>query len=312
MLIKYEPGGPARRGRSLLGRVGGAAREIVSRAPASAFAAATRSVEEIRAGRAEEVVNVIGTATVRIYADALDAAVRHEVPGAALTSQGLGAARQWFAPVAALATMAPQEAEQPRRLESGRKAESRKKDLRALGRDLLHRSAGFSSDDDEHPAFRTILSSLAPDEARIVRHLAVHGAVPMVDVFEFDRGARTACHLAYNVSFVGREAGCLRAEMAPVYLDHLARLGVVTIRDYPVAPEASYELLHAQEEIESLPPAKGMFTRRKIVHQGAELSDFGRAFYEVCFADVPAPTRPNPPALEASEPNDDRDGSAKR
>lgn len=290
------PGRTTRGRRSLLVRVGGAALEAAAHAPASALAAATRSVEQVTAGRSSDVVSIVGSAGARFGADVLDIAVRHEVPGAVRASQGVEQARQWLQPVAALANLGSAGSSDPE--QAADVAEG--VELRAMGRELLHRSAGFASPGQEHPAFRTILTSMAPDEARIVRFLAEHDAQPTLDVVEFDRGARTARQLAYNVSFIGREAGCLRADLTPVYLDHLERMGVVTIRDYAVAPEAEYELLQAQPALSELPATKGLFTRRKLAHKGAELSDFGRTFFDVCFAD--ADTDPSAVARAAATP----------
>src|SRR5581483_5723626 len=50
--------------------------------------------------------------------------------------------------------------------------------LRTRGRALLRASADLSRDEETHPAYARILDELAPDEARILRFLALEGPQP--------------------------------------------------------------------------------------------------------------------------------------
>ena len=56
------------------------------------------------------------------------------------------------------------------------------RELRERGAELLRRSADVEHDMDAHPAYARIISELAPDEARILRLLALKGPRPAVDV----------------------------------------------------------------------------------------------------------------------------------
>src|SRR5207245_1428100 len=55
-------------------------------------------------------------------------------------------------------------------------------ELRARGAQLLSDSADVWFEDDTHPAYARILEELSPDEARILRFLAIEGPQPAVDV----------------------------------------------------------------------------------------------------------------------------------
>src|SRR3954463_11433138 len=101
--------------------------------------------------------------------------------------------------------------------------------LRERGAELLRRSADVDLDDEEaHPAYARILGELAPDEARILRLLSIHGPQPSVDV-------RTAGPLgklkddlvAPGLNMIGAEAGIRREERIKRYLDNLYRLGLI-------------------------------------------------------------------------------------
>lgn len=158
-----------------------------------------------------------------------------------------------------------------------------REELRFRGRELLRRSTQLD-DPDEHPAFRGIIGELAPDEARIIRYLAHAGAQPVVGLLEVDKMKKSTRELARNISFVGLESGCLRPQMTSVYLDNLARLGVVHMRDFKSGPQEQYEVLYAEPEIVDAPAPVGRFVKHQLVERSVELSYFGRSLYDMCFA----------------------------
>lgn len=157
-----------------------------------------------------------------------------------------------------------------------------REELRRRGRDLLRRSTQLD-DPDEHPAFRGIIREMAPDEARIVCYLAKAGPQPVVSLLEIDKMKKSTREIARNVSFVGLESGCLRPGMTPVYLDNLARLGVVFLRDFKTGAQEQYDVLYAQPEIDEVPAPTGRFVKHQTVDRAVELSSFGRSLYEMCF-----------------------------
>lgn len=161
-----------------------------------------------------------------------------------------------------------------------------RRELRRQGMELLRRSAALD-DPEEHPAFRTILNELAPDEARIVRHLALDGPKPTVDAVAYSPLTRRTRELLRHFSLIGREAGCMRPALTGVYLDNLIRLGLVHPRSYRVAGQQDYDLLHAQPELKQVRRPAGRLTRIRLRHYGVELSEFGRQLYEQCFTPEP-------------------------
>ncbi len=152
--------------------------------------------------------------------------------------------------------------------------------LRERGAELLRQSADVHFDDaDVHPAYARILDALAPDEARILRLLAMQGPQPSVDV-------RTATPLrigsellAPGLTMIGAEAGCRHVERVHAYLNNLYRLGLVWFSREPVADRQRYQVLEAQPEVaEAMNQAKRTRTVRRSIH----LTPFGHDFCDIC------------------------------
>ncbi|MQA62699.1 MAG: DUF4393 domain-containing protein [Actinophytocola sp.] len=153
--------------------------------------------------------------------------------------------------------------------------------LKAQGMELLKRSTALD-DPEEHPALARILTEISPDEARIIRFLATTGPHAVVDVVAHNPMTRKRRELVHNFSIVGRESGCIRPHYTPIYLDNLARLGVVVVRDYRLRSQPNYDLLYCQPEVQDVKKPEGRIIRLKIVHKGVELSDFGKVLYQNC------------------------------
>jgi hypothetical protein len=149
--------------------------------------------------------------------------------------------------------------------------------LKERGAELLARSAD-PEDDEAHPAYADILAHLAPDEARILRLLAIEGARAAVDVKSWRPLSSTAETVATGVTLIGVDAGLHRTERVPAYLSNLARLGLVTLTDDQV-DNGAYEKLESQPVVqEALKKAgRGRITRRSV-----RMTAFGKAFSEVC------------------------------
>ena len=152
--------------------------------------------------------------------------------------------------------------------------------LRERGAELLRQSADVHFDDtDAHPAYARILDALAPDEARILRLLAVQGPQPSVDV-------RTAGFLrigselvAPGLTMIGAEAGCRHLDRVHAYLNNLYRLGLVWFSREPVTDRQRYQVLEAQPEIaDAMDQPKRTRTVRRSIH----LTPFGEDFCDVC------------------------------
>jgi hypothetical protein len=153
--------------------------------------------------------------------------------------------------------------------------------LRAKGTDLLNRSADVTHEVDVHPAYERILTDLSPDEARILRFLAVDGAQPSVDVRTGRPLGIGSEMIESGMTMIGLQAGVRRSERTKPYLNNLYRLGLVWFSHEPLANPSRYQVLEVQPDVvEALKRAgrTGKTVRRRI-----ELTAFGEDFCRVCF-----------------------------
>lgn len=157
--------------------------------------------------------------------------------------------------------------------------------LRERGTALLQRAAEVDGDGTAiHPGFDRIIDQLAPDEARILKLLSNDGPQPIVYIHRAAPMGIGARDVARRLSLIGREAGCLRPELMPAYIDNLIRLGLIAIRRDPVADEQAYEVVEAQPEVvEALRSVGGTVFRGQVSRRSVHLTDFGRTFCQVCF-----------------------------
>jgi hypothetical protein len=150
--------------------------------------------------------------------------------------------------------------------------------LRAKGAALLETSADVGYDEPFHPAYARILEDLAPDEARILRLLAIEGEQPAVDVRTYSPFPGGSQMLAMGLSMIGAEAGLHYVDRVAAYLNNLERLGLVWFSREPVADPIRYQVLEAQPEVlEAM--ARG---RTKTVRRSIQITPFGREFAMAC------------------------------
>jgi hypothetical protein len=170
------------------------------------------------------------------------------------------------------AVMTPEAAEAER--------EEARQSLRERGEELLRRSADVNFDEDSHPAYARILDELAPDEARILRLLAEHGAQPSVDVRSGLLPLQSTTELvAAGLNMIGSEAGVRHQDDVSAYLNNLFRLGLIWFSREPLPDPLSYQVLEAQPEVSEALEAGG---RTRTVRRSILLTPFGRDFCELC------------------------------
>lgn len=151
--------------------------------------------------------------------------------------------------------------------------------LRTRGEELLEMSADVDYDPEVHPAFPRILDQLAPDEARILRLLAMEGPQPSVNVRDAGWFPISSELVAAGLSMVGTEAGLIREGRTQSYLNNLNRLGLVWFSDEPVDEIKRYQLVEAQPDVKQ---AIDGCRRAKIVRRSIHLTPFGLEFCRVC------------------------------
>lgn len=162
-------------------------------------------------------------------------------------------------------------------------------ELRARGADLLRRSADLSEEDGVHPAFGQVLTELAPDEARILRLLALEGAQPAVDVRATNLIGAGSQLVAPALNMLGRQGGCRHPDRVETYLVNLQRLGLVALSDVPLEEMARYQVLEAQPQVLEAIRATA---RAKTVHRTIRLTPFGAEFCFACFGEPPTSQSP--------------------
>jgi hypothetical protein len=151
--------------------------------------------------------------------------------------------------------------------------------LRDVGAELLRRSADVRLEDDAHPAYARILGDIAPDEARILRLLALEGPQPAVDV-RTSRPLNIGSQLvAPGLTMIGAQAGCRHTERVNAYLNNLFRLGLIWFSREPLPDPLRYQVLEAQPDVvEALRKAGRSKTVRRSIH----LTPFGEDFCRTC------------------------------
>ncbi len=154
-------------------------------------------------------------------------------------------------------------------------------DLRRRGDALLARSADVYFTEDVHPAYDRILDQIAPDEARILRFMALNGPQPAVDV-RTNRPLGIGSELVTgDLTSVPEEAGVRYLDRARLYLINLNRLGLLVTSDDPVVL-SRYMVLEVQPVVETALKRAGRAP--KIVRKSLRLTEFGEDFCRTCFS----------------------------
>ncbi|MFC4948238.1 Abi-alpha family protein [Pseudonocardia sp. GCM10023141] len=154
-------------------------------------------------------------------------------------------------------------------------------DLRTIGNRMLRTSAyAANQPHDVHPAFAAMLSSLTPDEVRILRFLAVAGPQPSLDVRTRTPFGIGSERIAGGMNMIADMAGCSYPDHDHHYLANLNRLGLVRFSQEPVADFRRYSLIEAQPKVSD---AMEKVKRATTVYRSIYLSLFGQQFCEACF-----------------------------
>jgi len=151
--------------------------------------------------------------------------------------------------------------------------------LRERGAELLRRSADVHDADAIHPAFAFILENLAPDEARILRLLAVEGAQPAIDIRTSPPLNIGSEMIAAGMTMIGRSAGCREPDHVHAYLGNLYRLGLIWFSREQLEDQGEYQVLEAQPEVQVAMSEGG---RTRTVRRSIHLTAFGKEFCTTC------------------------------
>jgi len=154
-------------------------------------------------------------------------------------------------------------------------------DLRALGDALLRKlSDPERRSRKEHPAFARILRELLPDEARILRFMALAGPQPAIDVRTKTPLGVGSELIASGINLVAEMSGCAHPDRNQQYLANLDRLGMLRFSEEQVEDPRRYSFVEAQ------PVAAAAMARAKktiTVYRSIGITQFGLQFCDVCF-----------------------------
>jgi hypothetical protein len=153
-------------------------------------------------------------------------------------------------------------------------------ELTKRGRALIQMSAKPESQRrGVHPSFSNILDELLPDEARVLRFLAVAGTQPAIDMRTKTFFQVGSVKLVGGVNMITEMSGCKWADRGYHYLANLNRLGLIDFSKEPVDDYRRYALLEVQ------PAATAAVARAaKVisVYRSIGLTSFGRQFVNAC------------------------------
>ena len=151
--------------------------------------------------------------------------------------------------------------------------------LRERGAELLARSAEVEDDEEAHPAYERILTSLAPDEARILRLMCVEGSRVAIDIRTWRPLDISSDLVEGGMNMIGQEAGLKHIDRVPAYLNNLQRLGLIWFSREPLDDLGAYQVLEAQPEVEDAMRKAG---RARTIRRSVSLTAFGVDFCETC------------------------------
>jgi hypothetical protein len=154
-------------------------------------------------------------------------------------------------------------------------------ELREQGDELLRQVGDpHARPHNEHPAFTRILRELMPDEARILRFMALAGPQPAIDVRTKTPLGVGSELIASGINLVAEMAGSTYPERYQEYLANLDRLGMIFFSAEQVEDPRRYSFVEAQ------PVAAAAMARAKrtvTVYRSIQITQFGLQFCHVCF-----------------------------
>lgn len=158
-------------------------------------------------------------------------------------------------------------------------------DIRDMFTNLLANSMDKAVKDGVHPSFVEIIKQLCPDEARILKHLALNKTIPTIGVAHIGNAA--SVDIVSFFSDIEERTDCERPDDIEMYFANLVRLGLV--EKSPQGASLIYKKLYeplkrhpkiiqaykAAAEIENV-------SRAEYIEGYCSLTDFGKSFCQIC------------------------------
>lgn len=162
------------------------------------------------------------------------------------------------------------------------------------------------------PALLAITGQLAPDEARILRHLDAVERAPVLAVMAGSLTRRTGPVVAEHLTVVTERAGGDHAERGPEYVGNLLRLGLCTVDDEAPTGHPDIDLVTAGEPFqEALRTVRTRGARPRVSTGTLRLTALGRQLVAIALhgvgsgaettRELPGPPPPPPAALSGRD-----------
>jgi hypothetical protein len=160
--------------------------------------------------------------------------------------------------------------------------------LRDLYTNLLASSIDSLTAHEAHPAFVEIIKQLSPDEALIMRSLAMAPVRPMIDVRKEAKDSNVGNWVAKNYSLIPKESGVQFPDLGANYMINLQRLGLIELReDYTLKDNSDqdlYQSLRETPEIKRIVAAiEAHEDSKAAIKPGAVIAtELGQQFFRAC------------------------------
>lgn len=167
-------------------------------------------------------------------------------------------------------------------------------EIRELYANLLSNSMNKIVKDGVHPAYVEIIKQLSPDEAKILSYMRFHTVIPTVTLRkENDKGEGT--EMIKNFSNIGEISGCEQPFEINKYFNNLIRLGILECSTLSsLTDKKLYEPLKNHKYVEPYLREEYLqqtqYNKAKFNEGYMMLTDFGKAFCEICLNPIPTIT----------------------
>jgi hypothetical protein len=139
---------------------------------------------------------------------------------------------------------------------------------------------------EAHPAFVEMIRQMTPDEVALAKYLCAGSKFcPTITVRLLKDGVGTLVVLR-NFSLIGLAAECTHPELAPAYLDNLARLNLIEVHsNKEYADPGVYKSLENHPQIIDLTQNINLNQQQQaLLERGlARVTSLGLLFYKSCF-----------------------------
>ena len=160
-------------------------------------------------------------------------------------------------------------------------------DLREMYANLVGTAMDHNTASLAHPAFVEIIRQLSPDEARIITYMSKNPIKPvpvvslMIETKPPDFSPGYIAHQPY-VSLIAEQAKCESADLCDVYLNNLARLGLIELKLGRCGDIDNVEALHNSPVVQKH-LSSGYDTAKFFVQDyGTIFTAFGHKFLDAC------------------------------